>query len=123
MPEKCNQVKHLRIEKSLDKLSGANWFSMIESASGYNQVPITQKHGPKTTFSTTFVLFQFNRVQFGLCNARGKFQTLIEAVFRAQHCQSLMLYLDDNIVFSSSVDEYLSHVVLSCQQQEGPNVK
>lgn len=62
---------------------------------------------------------------FGLCNAPGTFQWLMERMFGAQHCQSLLLYLDDIIVFSSSVGEHLSRLdlVLSRLQQEGLKVK
>ena len=58
---------------------------------------------------------------FGLCNAPGTFQRLMERIFGAQHGQSLLLYLDDIIVFSSNVDDHLSRMdlVLSRLQQEG----
>lgn len=31
-----------RIEESLDALTGARWFSTMDLASGYNQVPVTE---------------------------------------------------------------------------------
>lgn len=48
----------------------------------------------------------------------------MERIFGAQHCQSL-LYLDDIIVFSSSVDKHLDHLdlVLSRLQQGGLKAK
>ena len=41
---------------------------------------------------------------FGLCNAPGTFQCLMERIFCDQHFQSLLLYLNDVIVFSSSFE-------------------
>lgn len=35
-----------RIEESLDTLSGACWFSTIDLASGYNQVPVSERDKP-----------------------------------------------------------------------------
>ena len=114
-----------RIEESLDALSGARWFSTMDLTSGYNQVPVTEKDKLKTAFCTPFGLFEFNRMPFGLCNAPGTFQRLMERMFGAQHCQTLLLYLDDIIVFSSSVEEHLSRmdVVLSRLEQEGLKAK
>lgn len=51
-----------RIEESLDSLTGARWFSTLDLASGYNQVPVTEQDKPKTAFCTPFGLFEWNRM-------------------------------------------------------------
>lgn len=114
-----------RIEESLDALSGARWFSTIDLASGYHQVPVTEQDKMKTAFCTPFGLFEFHRMPFGLCNAPSTFQRLMERMFGDQHCRSLLLYLDDIVVFSSTVDEHLSRLdlVLGRLQQEGLKAK
>lgn len=114
-----------RIEESLDTLAGARWFTTLDLASGYNQVPVAEQDKPKTTFCTPFGLFEWNRMPFGLCNAPSTFQRLMQRMFGDQQCQSLLLYLDDIIVFSSSVSQHLQRleVVLSRLQREGLKVK
>lgn len=114
-----------RIDESLDALSGARWFSSLDLAAGYNQVPVTEKDKMKTAFCTPFGLFEWNRMPFGLCNAPCTFQRLMERIFGDQHCQSLLLYLDDVIVFFSKVEEHVSclDVVLGRLQQEGFKAK
>lgn len=85
---------------------------------------MAEKDKSKTAFCTPFGLFEFNRMPFVLCNAPSKFQRLMERLFGAQHFQSLLLYLDDVIVFSSTVDQHLTRLesVLSCLQREGLKV-
>ncbi|KAG1930572.1 interleukin-1 receptor accessory protein-like 1-A [Pimephales promelas] len=114
-----------RIEETLDSLSGARWFSTMDLASGYNQVPVEEADKPKTAFCTPFGLFEWNRMPFGLCNAPSTFQRLMERLFGDQQGQSLLLYLDDIVVFSSSVGQHLNRmeVVLQRLQKEGLKVK
>ncbi|KAI2643768.1 Retrovirus-related Pol polyprotein [Labeo rohita] len=101
-----------RIEESLDALSGAQWFSTLDLASGYNQVEVAEKDRQKTAFCTPFGLYQFNRMPFGLCNSPGTFQRLMERILGDQHFQSLLLYLDDVVVFSSSFEQHLGRLRL-----------
>ncbi len=113
------------IEETLDSLAGACWFSTMDLASGYNQVPVAEGDKSKTAFCTPFGLFEWNRMPFGLCNAPSTFQRLMERLFGDQQCQSLLLYLDDIVVFSSSVDQHLARteVVLSRLHNEGLKAK
>jgi len=93
-----------RIEKSLDALTGVRWFSTMDLASGYNQVAVSEKDRPKTAFCTPFGLFEWNHMPFGLCNAPSTFQRLMQITKDGdQQGQSLLLYLDDIVVFSSTV--------------------
>lgn len=114
-----------RIEESLDSLTGARWFSTLDLASGYNQVPVSEQDRPKTAFCTPFGLFEWNRMPFGLCNAPSTFQRLMQRLFGEQQGQSLLLYLDDIVIFSSSVAQHLQRLelVLSKLQREGLKAK
>ena len=114
-----------RIEETLDSLSGACWFSTLDLASGYHQVPVAESDKAKTAFCTPFGLFEWNRMPFGLCNAPSTFQRLMQRIFGDQQCQSLLLYLDDVVVFSTSVSQHLQRleVVLGRLQQEGLKAK
>ncbi|KAL1262259.1 hypothetical protein QQF64_007524 [Cirrhinus molitorella] len=109
----------------LDSLTGAHWFSTFDLASGYNQVPVSESDHPKTAFCTPFGLFEWNWMPFGLCNAPSTFQRLMEHLFGDQRHQSVLLYLDDIIVFSSSVQQHLQRLrmVLGCLEAEGLKVK
>lgn len=114
-----------RIEESLDMLSGAKWFSTMDLASGYNQVAVSEADRAKTAFCTPFGLFEWNRMPFGLCNAPSTFQRLMQRMFGDQQCQSVLLYLDDIVVFSSTVSQHLQRleIVLTRLQMEGLKAK
>ncbi|KAL2099271.1 hypothetical protein ACEWY4_005751 [Coilia grayii] len=62
---------------------------------------------------------------FGLCNAPSTFQRLMQRMFGNQQGHTLLLYLDDIIVFSASVSQHLQRleIVLSRLQQEGLKAK
>lgn len=62
---------------------------------------------------------------FGLCNAPSTFQRLMEHMFGDQRFQTLLLYLDDIIVFSSTITQHLQRLemVFVRLQQEGLKAK
>ncbi|KAL2098372.1 hypothetical protein ACEWY4_007579 [Coilia grayii] len=112
-----------RIEESLDALSGASLFSTLDLASGYNQVLVAEKDKPKIAFCTPFGLFEFNRMPFGLCNTPGTFQRLMERIFGDECFQSLLLYLDDIVVFSSTFDSHVKRLDLVLTRLQQYNLK
>ncbi|XP_076847994.1 uncharacterized protein LOC143493459 [Brachyhypopomus gauderio] len=114
-----------RIEETLDMLAGSRWFSTMDLASGYNQVPVSEGDRAKTAFCTPFGLFEWNRMPFGLCNAPSTFQRLMQRMFGDQQCQSVLLYLDDIVIFSSTVAQHLQRLemVLTRLQAEGLKAK
>lgn len=59
---------------------------------------------------------------FGLCNAPSTFQ---QCIFGDQQCKSVLLYLDDIVVFSSTVEQHLERLktVLGRLQHEGLKAK
>ncbi|XP_041967264.1 uncharacterized protein K02A2.6-like [Alosa sapidissima] len=112
-----------RIEESLDALTGATLFSTLDLASGYNQVPMAERDKEKTAFCTPFGLFEFNRMPFGLCNAPSTFQRLMERIFGDQSFQSLLLYLDDIVIFSSSFHQHVQRLQLVLSRLKEHNLK
>jgi hypothetical protein len=72
-----------RIDDTLDALSGAKLFSVLDLKSAYWNVKIAKKNKAKTAFSIPGSgLWQFNKMSFGLCNAPATFVRLIEQVLR-----------------------------------------
>lgn len=112
-----------RIEESLDALAGARLFSTLDLTAGYNQIPMAEKDKQKTAFCTPFGLFEFNRMPFGLCNSPSTFQRLMERIFGDERYNSLLLYLDDIVVFSSSFETHLQRLEMVLGRLEKHNLK
>ena len=60
-------------------------------------------HREKTAFATHMGLFEFNVMPFGLCNAPATFEAMMETMLRGILWKKCLVYLDDIIVFGSSV--------------------
>ena len=99
-----------RIDESLHALGRAQYFSAIVLASAYNQVEVHPDDRHKTAFTTPMVLYEYNRMPFGLCNVPGTFQRLMQMIFREGLLQILLVYLDDIIVYSGTIADHLKRL-------------
>lgn len=92
-----------RIEESLTALKAARWCSTLDLASGYWQVEMDPASREKIAFTTLFGLYEFERMPFGLSNAPATFQRLMQWCLGNLVNETLLIYLDDIIVFSSDL--------------------
>ena len=100
------------ISESLEALGGAKFFSSMDLMSGYWQVEMDPASREKTAFTTHAGLYEFTTMPFGLCNAPGTFQRLMECVLRGLTWQIALIYLDDVLVYSRTFEEHLQHLRL-----------
>ena len=63
-----------------------------------------------TAFSTHNGLYEFLTMQFGLVNSGASFQRLMGHILRGLEYRFALIYTDDIIIFSKSVDEHLDHL-------------
>ena len=97
-----------RIEESLDCLNGAQIFSSVDLKSGYWQVELTEESKAKTAFTVgPLGFYECIRMPFGLTNAPATFQCLMESCLGDMHLNWCIIYLDDVIVFSKTLEEHL----------------
>jgi len=100
-----------RIDTCLDTLGGSKLFSTFDLRSGYFNVMMDKKDADKTSFVTRQGTFRFNKLPFGLCNAGSTFQRVMDISMSGLNFTSCLVYLDDIIVFSKTVDEHLTRLV------------
>ena len=100
-----------RIDEALDALNGAKYFCSLDLAHGFHQVPVAEEDQEKTAFRVgTGGLYQYARMPFGLCNAPATFMRLMDLAFGDQNFQSVLIYMDDILVFGSTFDETLQRL-------------
>ena len=100
-------------------------FQHFDLASGYWQVEVEPADREKTAFATAHGLYQFHVMPFGLCNAPGTFQRLMEHVQAGLHWTSCLVYLDDIIIFSQTISDHLQKLrqVLARLQKASLKIK
>ena len=100
-----------RIGQTIDALQGAGFFSSLDLASGYWQVPVAREDRHKTAFCTPDGgLFEFVKMPFGLTNAPATFQRLMNNIFAADLFQHVLIFLDDVLTYSKTPDDHLKHL-------------
>ena len=110
-----------RIDDTLEALKGAKSFSTLDLKSGYWQVPM--KEECKTAFRTSSgQLYEFNRLPFGLCNARATFSRLMDNVLSGLSWEVCLYYLDNIIVFSKDWDKHIQRLRMVFQRLREANL-
>ncbi|PIK34057.1 hypothetical protein BSL78_29118 [Apostichopus japonicus] len=113
-----------RIEEALDALKGAKYFCSLDLSHGYYQVPVAEEDVEKTAFPAgTGGLYEYLRMPFGLCNAPATFMRLMDHIFGDQNMQTLLIYLDDILVFGSTVEETTARLKMVIERLERHNLK
>ncbi|UYV60884.1 hypothetical protein LAZ67_1002667 [Cordylochernes scorpioides] len=87
-----------RIDDLLEGLRNAKFFTTLDLAHGYLQIPLTDKAKLKTAFITPDDTGQFERMIFGLTNAPAEFQRLMHTVLGPLLNKKAFCYLDDVII-------------------------
>ena len=99
-----------RVDDLLDQLRGAQLFSAIDLMQGYYQIRIKPEDCEKTAFRTPQGLYEFKVLPFGLANAPAVFQTLMNKIFSQQIGKSVLVYLDDILIYSKTPKYHLKHL-------------
>ncbi|KAI3762516.1 hypothetical protein L1987_52946 [Smallanthus sonchifolius] len=109
-----------RIDDLFDQLQGANWFSKIDLRSGYHQLKVREEDVPKTAFRTRYGHYEFLVMSFGLTNAPAAFMDLMNRVCRPMLDRSVIIFIDDILVYSKSEGDHHCHLreVLEVLKQE-----
>ena len=95
----------------------------MDLASAYSQVEVEPRDQEKTAFTTPMGLYQFVRMPFGLTNAPATFSRLVSSVFREDIFQTILVYLDDIIIFADSMEQHLERMETVLRRLASHNLK
>ena len=90
------------------KLQGAKVFNSIDLQSAYYQVRLKLQDVPRTALATPLGLYEFIVLCFGLTNAPGTFQNIMNDAL----CKFVIVYsnLDEIVVFNKNQAEHYKHL-------------
>ena len=102
------------IDELFNKLAKARWFSKMDLASGYYQIPMDEKSIKYTAFRVSepirgCSMFEWTVMPMGLASAPATFQRWMECSLQGLH-HALVVYLDDVLVYSLTQEQHRADV-------------
>lgn len=111
------------ISDLFDRLGKSTYFTTLDLASGYHQIEIEKSDRQKTAFSSQAGHFEFKRMPFGLKTAPATFQRAMDSILRGLQGIHCLVYLDDIIIFSSSLQEHVEKLRKIFERLRQTNLK
>ena len=104
------------MDTAFNLLQGATVFTKLDLCNAYHLVRIKEGDEWKTAFNTPTGHWEYLVMTFGLTNAPGVFQTLVNDVLGDMLNKFVFVYLDDILIFSQDAQSHQGHVrrVLQC---------
>lgn len=112
------------INDILDKLGRCQYFSVLDLKSGFYQIEMDPKYILKTAFTVDDGHrghYEYLRMPFGLKNAPSTFQRMMDTVLRG--LKNVTVYMDDLIIYSSSLQEHIQDLEAVLQRLRESNLK
>uniref|UniRef100_A0A8C5M7Z7 Gypsy retrotransposon integrase-like protein 1 n=1 Tax=Leptobrachium leishanense TaxID=445787 RepID=A0A8C5M7Z7_9ANUR len=94
----------------LEQLKNAIVFTKLDLRGAYNLLRIPKDDEWKTAFRTRYGHYEYTVMPYGLCNAPAAFQHLANDILRDLLDVYVVMYLDDILIYSTSLDLHRSHV-------------
>ncbi len=98
------------VPSALEQLRSAQFFTKLDLRCAYNLIRIREGDEWKTAFSTTSGHYEYRVMPFGLVNSPAVFQSFINDVFRDMLDHYVIVYIDDILVYSETLQEHVQHV-------------
>ncbi|KAF8752836.1 hypothetical protein RHS01_07456 [Rhizoctonia solani] len=113
---KLNEVTYKNVyplprqDDLMAKLRNARIFTKLDLRWGYNNIRIKEGNKWKTAFRTKYGLFEYLVMPFGLTNAPAAFQHFMNNLFRDLIDVTVVIYLDNVLIFLENPKDHPTHV-------------
>lgn len=107
----------------LESPTGSSWFTVLDQGKAYHQGFLDEESQPLTAFITSWGLYQWVRIPFGLSSAPAEFQRSMEHCLWGLHNDICLPYLDVNLVPSKSFENVVANVRAVLQRYQKHGVK
>lgn len=92
-------------------LAGKAYYAKLDNLSGYHQLRVAESDQHLTTITTIWGLYRFTRCPFGISTAPGIYQHIMAHVILKDVLYKMcVVFIDDTIVFGSTMDEFLHNL-------------
>ncbi len=98
------------VPSALKQLRSARYFTKLDLRSAYNIIRIREGDEWKTAFSTTSGHYEYLVMPFGLSNSPSVFQAYINDVYRDMLNRGVIVYIDNILVYSDSLENHIQQV-------------
>lgn len=95
------------ISDQINRLHGAHYFTSLDMASGFHQIPVNLDSIEKTAFVTPEGQYEYLTMPFGLINAPSVYQRAIDIALGDLRNTIAIVYIDDVLIPSNSISEGL----------------
>lgn len=107
----------------LDSLAGAKYFTTLDAASGYYQVPLHPDDIEKSAFITPRGTYEFLVMAFGLTNAPYQYQRMMNMLLQEYIGSFVFVFIDDIIIFSRTAEQHREHIKMVLEKCKGANLR
>ena len=112
-----------RADELFDHFHGAKWFTKIDLAQGFHQVPLDPETMHLTSFKTRYGSYEFTVLPMGLTNAPSAFMRLMNNVLQPFLDKFVVAFIDDCLIYSKTEEEHIQHIAQVLAAFDAVNLK
>jgi len=102
-----NKYRLPLMDELRDRVAGAKVFTKLDLKAGYHLIRMRKGDEHKTAFRTRYGQYKYKVMPFGLVNSPAKFQTMINKILREFLDHGVVVYLDDILIYSESIEDHV----------------
>ncbi len=104
------------VPAAIEQVREARIFSKLDLRCAYNLIRICEGDEWKTAFIANSVHYKYLVMPFGLSNSPSVFQSFMNEVFNDMLNRFVLIYIDDILIYSTSLESHIQHIKLVLQR-------